>query len=116
MRIVAAILALAAAPAIAQVATLSGTDGQNALGTVPCATAGLALQSCHAELRRKDDGSATLAVLLPTGETRRIYFKDGKPTSTDSASRVSSETRGDMLLVYVDPNEVFEVPADAVKP
>ena len=106
---------LLAGAAAAQSATVSGTDGTNALGTLPCAAiAGQPLQSCHAELRRADASNVTVAVFLPTGDTRLIYFENGKPTSTNSTSPVSSEQRGDILLVFVEPGEVYEIPAQAV--
>ncbi len=109
------VFALMSTQAVAQVATLSGTDGQNALGTIPCtALSGQPLQSCPAELRRKEDGTATLAVQLSTGEVRRIYFKDGKPDSSSATSPVSSETRGDILVIFIDPGEVYEIPKAAL--
>lgn len=108
-------LVLMSTPAVAQVATLSGTDGQNALGTVPCtALSGQPLQSCPAELRRKEDGTATLAVQLPTGEVRRIYFTDGEPDSSSSTAQITSETRGDILVIFIDPGEVYEIPKAAL--
>lgn len=117
MRLATLALTLASTQAFAQSATVSGTDGQGALGTVPCAAlAGQALDSCPAELRRKDDGGATLAVQLPTGDVRRVYFEDGVPTSSSSTSALSHEQRGDIMIIFIEPNEVFEIPADAVKP
>ena len=106
--------ALAATPALAQEASVAGSDGANALGTVPCAAQGSAITKCHAELRRRDDGTATLAVLLPTGDTRRVYFKDGEVSSTDSTSRMSAQLNGDTLIIHIDPGEVIEVPAAAI--
>ncbi|WP_037310645.1 hypothetical protein [Ruegeria halocynthiae] len=108
--------ALVSTPALAQVSTLAGTDGPNSLGTVPCATtAGEPLRSCHAELRRRDDGSATLAVGIGNGDVRNIYFTDGVPDSTDSAARISHELRGDIMVIFVDPGEVYELPMAALK-
>lgn len=106
---------LMSTPALAQVATLSGTDGQNALGTIPCAAiAGQPLKDCPAELRRKEDGKATLAVQLDTGEVRRIYFTDGEPDSSSSTSSITAETRGDILVIFIDPGEVYEIPKVAL--
>ncbi|WP_425045959.1 hypothetical protein [Primorskyibacter sp. S87] len=100
---------------IAQNATVSGTDGTNALGTLPCAAIqGQPLKSCHAELRRADAKNVTISVFLPTGDTRIIYFENGKPTSSNSTSPISSETQGNVMLVFVEPGEVFEIPVDAV--
>lgn len=108
-------LSLISSPALAQVATLSGTDGQNALGTVPCAAvAGEPLASCPAELRRKEDGTATLAVQLKTGEVRRIYFTDGIPDSSSSTAKISYETPGDLMVIFIEPGEVYEIPKAAL--
>ncbi|WP_171131435.1 MULTISPECIES: hypothetical protein [unclassified Ruegeria] len=107
--------ALMSSAATAQVATLSGTDGQNSLGTVPCAVnAGDPLKSCNAELRRRDDGTATLAVGLGNGEVRNIYFTNGVPDSSSSTSRLSYETRGDILVIFIEPGEVYELPKAAL--
>ncbi len=111
------ILALAAlsTPALAQETTLAGTDGKNSLGTIPCATvAGDALRSCNAELRRRDDGGATLAVGMQNGQVRNIYFTNGIPDSTNSTAKLSYETRGDILVIFVEPGEVYELPKAAL--
>ena len=108
-------LTLFSTSAIAQVATLSGTDGQNSLGTVPCAAiAGEPLSNCPAELRRKEDGTATLAVQLNTGEARRIYFTDGIPDSSSSTAKISYETPGDLMVIFIEPGEVYEIPKAAL--
>ncbi len=111
----AAALTLISTAAHAQVATLSGTDGQNALGTVPCAAiSGEPLASCPAELRKRDDGTATLAVQLNTGEVRRIYFTDGVPDSSSSTAKLSYETPGDIVVIFIEPGEVYEIPKAAL--
>ncbi|WP_170753803.1 hypothetical protein [Ruegeria lacuscaerulensis] len=111
----ALVFALLSTPALAQVSTLAGTDGKNALGTVPCATnAGEPLRSCNAELRRHDDGQITLAVGMGNGEVRNIYFTDGVPDSTNSAARLSYETQGNVMVIFVDPGEVYEIPTVAL--
>jgi len=110
----AIVFALLSSSALAQVATLTGTDGKNALGTVPCAAGGQPLSSCNAELRHHDDGTTTLAVGLGNGEVRSIYFTDGVPNSSSSAAKISHETRGDMTVIFIDPDEVYEVPTAAL--
>lgn len=113
----AAAFALMSSPALAQVASLTATDGQNALGTIPCAAnAGDPLQSCHAELRRHDDGTATLAVAIGAGNVRNIYFKDGVPESSSSTSQLTHETRGDLIVIFIEPGEVYELPKAALNP
>lgn len=107
--------AVLSSPAVAQVASLAGTDGKNSLGTVPCAAnAGDPLQSCNAELRRRDDGTATLAVLLPTGDLRNIYFTNGIPDSSSSTAALNYEERGDLMVIFIEPGEVFELPKAAL--
>lgn len=107
--------ALLSTSAFAQVATLSGTDGKNALGTVPCATvSGQPLQSCNVELRRRDDGTATLAVGMGNGEVRNIYFTNGIPESSSSTSKMTYETRGDIMIIFIEPGEVYEIPRAAL--
>lgn len=106
---------LLSSPALAQVASVAGTDGKNALGKVPCAAnAGDPMQSCNAELRRHDDGTTTLAVALGGGKVRNIYFKDGAPESSSSTSKMTYETLGDVLVVYIEPGEVYEIPKAAL--
>ncbi|WP_299658990.1 hypothetical protein [uncultured Ruegeria sp.] len=108
-------LTLISTAASAQVATLSGTDGQNALGTVPCtALSGEPMSSCPAELRKKEDGTATLAVQLNTGEVRRIYFTNGVPDSSSSTSKLTFETPGDLMVIFIEPGEVYEIPKAAL--
>lgn len=112
---IATAIALMSSSALAQGASVAATDGQNALGTVPCAAnAGDPLQSCNAELRHKDDGTATLAVALGNGEIRRIYFTDGVPDSSSSTSKLTYETRGDLMVIFIEPGEVFELPKAAL--
>lgn len=102
-------------PAAAQQASVAGTDGTNALGSLPCANlAGQALSNCPAELLRKDDRNVTIRVLLPGGHVRYIYFEDGKASSTDSTARMTATTLGSNYVIYIDPNEVFEIPKRAV--
>ncbi|KIC41310.1 hypothetical protein RA27_11850 [Ruegeria sp. ANG-R] len=108
-------LTLISTAANAQVATLSGTDGQNSLGTVPCAAlSGDPMASCPAELRKREDGTATLAVQMNTGEVRRIYFTKGVPDSSSSTSKLTYETRGDIMVIFIEPGEVYEIPKAAL--
>ncbi len=115
MRYIALALTLLSTPALAQVAKLSGTDGKNAVGTIPCAAiSGEALRDCPAELRHHDDGTTTLAVGLGGGDVRRIYFKGGVPDSSSSTSQITHETRGDLMVIFIEPGEVYEIPKAAL--
>ncbi|WP_170761800.1 hypothetical protein [Ruegeria lacuscaerulensis] len=107
--------ALLSSSALAQETTLAGTDGKNSLGTIPCASvAGEPMSSCHAELRHHDDGTTTLAVGLGGGEVRSIYFTDGVPNSSSSPAKLNYETRGDIMVIFIDPGEVYEIPKAAL--
>ena len=51
---------------------------------------------------------------MGNGEVRNIYFTDGIPDSTDSAARLTYEERGDIMVIFVDPGEVYELPKAAL--
>ncbi len=107
---------LIASPALSQQASVAGTDGTNALGTIPCAPlSGMALSSCPAELLRKGDGRATLRVLMPGGRTRSLYFEGGEVTSADTTDRVRGDKQGDTYFVFVGESERFQIPARALQ-
>lgn len=114
MRLAAAIsfsVALAAGAATSQQSSIAGSDGgQNALGKLPCSTAGLAMAQCPFEVFGKSGGNATVRVLLPTGDVRVIYFENGKPAGTDSTSKMSFEQAGAATVVFIDPAESYEIP------
>lgn len=117
MRILSAIAAIVviAGPLAGQTARLDASDGQGALGAIPCAAfEGQAMKTCPAELRHKEDGSATLAVVLPGGDTRRIYFENGQATSSSSPSAMRVETREAITIIFIDPGEVYEIPNAAL--
>ncbi len=117
MRLLSAVVTLALLSTQAQAAggSVSGTDGSNALGTLPCAAiAGQPIRNCHAELIRRDAQNVTINVLLPTGETRNIYFTDGEPTASNSTAKITSEVQGDVMRVFIEPGEVFQISTRAV--
>ncbi len=113
MRIAAlAICAAIVSPSAILAQTVDGTDGTNELGKLSCAAlASQPAADCPYEYLRKDDGTATLRVLLPGGSVRYIYFEDGQPTSTDSTERMQAEPFGQGTLIYIGDAERFEVPA-----
>ncbi|MEX0284330.1 MAG: hypothetical protein AB3N23_06935 [Paracoccaceae bacterium] len=117
MRILPLLFAgLFAVPAVAQQASVAGTDGTNALGTIPCAPlSGVALTSCPAELVRRDDGKVSVRVLMPGGRTRLLYFEGGELTSADTTDKVRGKVQGGTYFIFVGESERFEVPANAVK-
>lgn len=116
LRPLAAALVCTALPAFAQTASVAGTDGTNALGSIPCSPlAGVALQSCPAELLRKGDGKATLRVLLPGGRTRSIYFEGGEAVASSGTEKVRGKEQGGTYYVFIGENERFQLPASALK-
>lgn len=117
MRLLSAVVTLALLSTQAHSAgtSVSGTDGTNALGTLRCAAiAGQPIQNCHAELIRRDSQNVTINILLPTGETRNIYFTDGEPTASNSTAKITSETQGEVMRIFIEPGEVFQIPTKAV--
>lgn len=117
MRITATVLfTVLASPLLAQQASVAGTDGTNVLGSIPCAPlASAALSSCPAELLRKENGGATLRVLMPDGKTRSLYFDGGELTSADTTDRIRGNKQGSTYFVFVGEGERFEIPAQALQ-
>lgn len=108
--------ALPVPPALAQQASVSATDGTNALGSIPCAAQPSApLSECPAEYLDKGDGKATLRVLLPGGMPRTLYIEGGKIASSDNPSKLRSSKANGTYFVFIGETERFEIPATAVE-
>lgn len=91
-------------------ANIAGTDGNNAVGQLPCsAQEGQPMADCHFEVLRKEDGSFTLRVLLPGGDVRYLYGQDGKVTGTDSTGSLASQRLKAKTIVHIRPAEIFEI-------
>ena len=113
MRLIFALtLATLSAPAaMAQTPEVDATDGKNSLGKLPCANMQSAqLDLCPYEALKQGETDVTVRVLLPGGEVRYIYFKDGKPASTNSTAKMTSNKSEGTIYVYIDPSERFEMP------
>ena len=113
MRLIFALtLSVLSAPALlAQTAEVDATDGKNSLGKLPCAVLDSApLDLCAYEALKQGEPDVTLRVLLPGGDIRYIYFEDGKPTSTNATSKMTSNHNDGTIYVYIDPTERYEIP------
>ena len=101
--------AAASAPAGGD-AKVAGTN-YNATAQVPCAKAAAApMAPCQAGVLRFPGGEATVQVKLPGGGMRSIYFKNGKPDSTDAGPVAMSSTRsGDLMTIRIG-SERYEIP------
>lgn len=100
----------AAKAAAAGDAKVAGTN-YNATAQVPCAKAASApMAQCDAGVLRFPGGEATVQVKLPGGGMRSIYFKNGKPDSTDAGPVAMSSTRsGDLMTIKIG-TERYEIP------
>ncbi|MBX9759827.1 MAG: hypothetical protein K2Y29_13710 [Beijerinckiaceae bacterium] len=78
---------------------------------VPCTPWGGAAGQCDAfVIRRGNDGTGTVEVRLPDGETRRVLFVKGAPTTSDSTQQMSSKREGDLTTVTFEAGETFVIP------
>lgn len=92
-------------------ANVAGSDGTRSIGHLECASEdGKPLSSCPYEALPKEDGSLTLRIFLPNGETRSIYVKDGKPDSSDSLGDMGSRRLNRRTVILIPPAERYEIP------
>ena len=99
------------ATALASDANVAGSDGTRSIGHLGCsAKDGQTLSDCPYEALPKDDGTLTLRILLPGGQVRYIYVKDGKPDTTDSLGSMGSRRLANKTVVLITPSERFEIP------
>lgn len=91
-------------------AKVAGTS-YNATAQVPCATAaGAPMAPCDAGVLRFAGGEATVQVKLPGGGMRSIYFRNGKPDSSDAgAAKLSSTRAGDVTTIKIG-SERYAIP------
>jgi hypothetical protein len=102
--------AAAAAPRPSQDALVAGTN-YNATAEIPCITAdGAAKGRCKAGVMRMADGEATVELQTPDGGQRHIYFKDGRPDSSDANAPMRATRQGDINVIRIGTVEVYEIP------
>jgi hypothetical protein len=102
--------AAAAAPRPSQDALVAGTN-YNATAEVPCITAADAPKGrCKAGVMRMAGGEATVELQTPDGGQRHIYFKNGRPDSSDANAPMHATRQGDVNIIRIGTVEVYEIP------
>ena len=59
---------------------------------------------------RMSGGEATVELQTPDGGQRHIYFKNGRPTSSDANAPMNSTRQGDVNIIRIGAVEVYEIP------
>lgn len=102
--------AAAAAPRPSHDALVAGTN-YNATAEVPCITAADAPKGrCKAGVMRMAGGEATVELQTPDGGQRHIYFKNGRPDSSDANAPMRATRQGDINIIRIGTVEVYEIP------
>ena len=102
--------AAAAAPRPSHDALVAGTH-YNATAEIPCITvAGAAKARCKAGVMRMAGGEATVEILTTDGGQRHIYFKNGRPDSSDANAPMNATRQDDTNVIRIGTVEVYEIP------
>ena len=102
--------AAAAAPRPSQDALVAGTN-YNATAEIACITAaGAAKGRCKAGVMRMAGGEATVEIQTTDGGQRHIYFKNGRPDSSDANAPMKATRQGDTNVIRIGTVEVYEIP------
>lgn len=102
--------AAASAPRPSRDALVAGTP-YNATAEIPCVTSeGAAKGRCKAGVMRMAGGEATVELQTPDGGQRHIYFKNGRPDSSDANAPMRATRQGDTNIIRIGTVEVYEVP------
>jgi hypothetical protein len=102
--------AAAAAPRPSHDALVAGTN-YSATAEVPCITAADAPKGrCKAGVMRMAGGEATVELQTPDGGQRHIYFKNGRPDSSDANAPMRATRQGDTNIIRIGTVEVYEIP------
>ena len=89
---------------------MAGTN-YNATAEVPCITAADAPKGrCKAGVMRMAGGEATVELQTPDGGQRHIYFKNGRPDSSDANAPMRATRQGDVNIIRIGTVEVYEIP------
>jgi hypothetical protein len=97
-------------------AKVAGTN-YHATGNIPCSMGGgQPTGSCPFGVTREGKGNGIVTVTKPDGRTRAIFFKNGRPTTSDASQadpgEFSASREGDLNIVRIG-KERYEIP-DAV--
>jgi hypothetical protein len=102
--------AAAATPRPSQDALVVGTN-YNATAEIPCITyEGAAKSRCKAGVMRMAGGVTTVEIQTADGGQRHIYFKDGRPDSSDANAPMRATREGDTNIIRIGTVEVYEIP------
>lgn len=90
-------------------AKVPGTN-YNATAEIPCITAaGMAKTRCKAGVMRMPMGEATVEIATADGGQRRIYFKNGRASSSDANAPMRVTRQGDVSIIRIGTVEVYEI-------
>ncbi len=97
----------------------AGAGKFDATGKIPCAQAkGQPMGQCDFGVARGGGGTATVAVTLPDGRKRTIFFERGKPTGADlsqaDGNMAFRATKAANLYKIDAGNERYEIPEAVV--
>ncbi|ELS00437.1 hypothetical protein Xen7305DRAFT_00001380 [Xenococcus sp. PCC 7305] len=97
-------------------ALVEGTE-YNATGNIPCAmTSEQPTGSCFFGVKREGNGTGLVTITKLDGQTRTIFFEDGKATGYDASQadpgEFEVEEQGDLSIIRIG-QERYEIP-DAV--
>jgi hypothetical protein len=102
--------AAAAAPRPSQDALVAGTN-YNATAEIPCVTSeGAAKSRCKAGVMRMAGGEATVEIQTADDGQRHIFFKNGRPDSSDANAPMRATRQGDTNIIRIGTVEVYEIP------
>lgn len=99
-----------AAPKPSRDALVAGTN-YNATADIPCITsAGAAKSHCKAGVMRMAGGESTIDIKTADGGQRYIYFKNGRPDSSDANAPMHVTRKGDVNIIHIGTVEIYEIP------
>lgn len=91
-----------------QDALVKGTR-YHATATIPCAPPFGLKVPCEAGVVRRTNGAATVDIRMGPELRRRILFVGGKPATSDAATPMKFERKGDVTVVTID-DESHSIP------
>ena len=97
----------------------AGQGQFDATGDIPCAQhRGQPMAQCHFSVARDPNGSASVAITLPDGRKRFIFFENGKAISADLSQadgnmKFSATKQADLYRIQAG-NERYEIPEAVV--
>ncbi len=100
----------AASPRPSRDALVEGT-AYNATAEIPCISfEGASRTRCKAGVMRMAGGETTVEIQTTEGGQRHVYFKDGRPDSSDAHAPMRATRQGDTHVIRIGEAEVYEIP------